>query len=64
MKINDINFCLNNLKHIYENIPQSELSNKVLDSGYLTVGDCLENVIEKLQQEEVRELNKDKSYIL
>jgi hypothetical protein len=64
MQINDINFCLNNLKHIHKNISRSELSNRVSDSGYLTVEDCLENVIEKLQQEEVRELNKDKSYIL
>lgn len=62
MRIQDIQFCLDNLKDISENISSSELATPIEGKNYntiksyMTVGDCLDNVIEKLQQEECKKL--------
>tara|TARA_E500000318_G_scaffold100932_1_gene104016 strand:+ start:163 stop:351 length:189 start_codon:yes stop_codon:yes gene_type:complete len=62
MRIQDIQFCLENLKDISKNISSSELATPIEGKNYntiesyMTVGDCLDNVIEKLQQEECKKL--------
>lgn len=62
MRIQDIQFCLDNLKDISENISSSELATPIEGKNYntiesyMTVGDCLDNVIEKLQQEEAKKI--------
>ena len=62
MRIQDIQFCLENLKDISENISNSEMATPIDGKSYntintyMTIGDCLDNVIEKLQQEECKKL--------
>jgi len=62
MKLKDIQFCLDNLKDIYDNISTSELHTPIKGGSYntiesyTTIGDCLDNVIEKLQQQEARKI--------
>jgi hypothetical protein len=62
MRIQDIQFCLENLKDISKNISSSELATPIKGKNYntiesyMTVGDCLDNVIEKLQQEEAKKI--------
>jgi hypothetical protein len=65
MKLNDIQDCLCDLYDVHNQLPSNILARpKDNDGTETTIADCLENVIEKLQQAEVKKINKDKSYIL
>ncbi len=65
MKLNDIQDCICDLYDVHRKLPNHILIKpKDNDGTSTTIADCLENIIEKLQQEEVRKLNKDKEYIL
>ena len=65
MKLNDIQDCICDLYDVHRKLPNHILIKpKDNDGTSTTIADCLENIIEILQQEEVRKLNKDKEYIL
>jgi len=65
MKLNDIQDCICDLYDVHRKLPNHILIKpKDNDGTSTTIADCLENIIEKLEQEEVRKLNKDKEYIL
>jgi hypothetical protein len=62
MKLNDIQDCLCDLYDVHKKLPNHILIKPKDDDGTsTTIADCLENVIEKLQQEEVRTLNNEES---